>query len=150
MPEKLVLWMWILIFFSPSANHSLAESQSWGHLPFLSESYRSPPGLIISLASPLLCGSYKREKDDCKAIRAAIIFIKTFSTILFPFHFLPSVLFLSLQSYMCFSPYFISSSLCWCFSLFPSLSRPPQHVSLHFGENFTNVCALQWEEPGVF
>lgn len=76
--------MWILIFFPLNANDFLAESQFWGHLPLLSELHRLPPGLIISLTSPFLCSNYKGEKDGCKAIRAAIIFVKTFPTVLFP------------------------------------------------------------------
>lgn len=137
-------------FFSLNANDFLAESQFWGHFPLLSELHRSPPGLIISLTSPFLCSNYKGEKDDCKAIRVAIIFLKTFPTVLFPFHFLPSVLFLFLQSYVCFSLYFISSFLCCSFPHFPHPFPYVPHVSLHFGENFTNVCALKWEEPGMF
>lgn len=136
--------MWILIFFFLSANHFLAERQSWGHLPFLSELYRSPPSLAISLASPLPYGNNKREEDDCKAVRTAIIFIKTFPTALFPFHFLPSALFLSLQSYTCFSPYLISSSLCWCFPLFPSFSSPlspPICFSAFLGEFQKCMCS---------
>lgn len=132
---------WLFFFLRETSSQQRAKS--WGHFPLLSELYRSPPSQIISSVSPLLCGNYKREKDDCKTIKAAIIFIKTFPTVLFPFHFLPSVLFPSLQSYVCFSPYLISSSLCWHFPLFPSLSSPlPPNMLLCLLGRISQMCVI--------
>lgn len=118
-------------FFLLSANP--AESQSWGLLPFLSELYGSPPRLIISLASPLLCGNYSQSchhfyKDHC-----------SFS---FPFPTICSLSFLAIPHVLLSIFNFFIPLLMFSCSL-PSCY--PNPLSLHFGENFT---ISQWEEPG--
>lgn len=136
-------------FFCLNANDLLAENQFWGHLPLFSELHRSRPGLIISLTSPFLCSNYKGEKDDCKAIRAAIIFVKTFPTIFLPLPF-PTICSLSCLAILCvlFSVLYFSIPLLFL-SLFPTPFSHAPNVSLHFGGIFINVCALKWEEPGI-
>lgn len=90
----------------------------------------SPPSLVISLASPLLCGNYKGEKDDCKAVTAANIYYNDFSPCSFPLLFPTNCSFLSVLSSVCFSLYFIPL-LMSSFDFFPPFLSH-MHVSLHF------------------
>lgn len=64
MPEKLVLWMWILIFFFPERKPFPSRGPVWGASPFPFRIIQITSRSIISLASPLRCGNYKKEKEN--------------------------------------------------------------------------------------
>lgn len=98
MPQKLSFW---------SVNDFLAGShpESIIFCPFRVTWITSQS--LISLASPLLSGSYKREKDDCKAITAANIYFKDFFHCSFTLLLSIICFFLSLPSSVCSSLYSI-------------------------------------------
>lgn len=131
MPEKLFLWMWILIFFFLISTISYQEGNP-GSISLWFQLHGSPPSLVISLASPSLCGNYKGEKDDCKAVTAANIYYNDFSPCSFPLLFPTNCSFLSVLSSVCFSLYFIPL-LMSSFDFFPPLSFPYACFSAFFG-----------------
>lgn len=135
-------------FFSPECKRFPSRESILGASPSPFWVTQITSWSIISLTS-LLCSNYKGEKDDCKAIRAAIIFVKTFPTVLFPsisYHLFSFFSCNPMCAFLC--TLFLHSSAV-LFLISPPFSHVP-NASLHFGENFTNVYTLKWEEPGIF
>lgn len=109
-------------FFFLIATISYQEGNP-GSISLWFQLHGSPPSLVISLASPSLCGNYEGEKDDCKAVTAANIYYNDFSPCSFPLLFPTNCSFLSVLSSVCFSLYFIPL-LMSSFDFFPPLSFP--------------------------
>lgn len=108
-----------------------SRKPSWEHHLLSFQSYLITSQSLISLASPLLCGSYKRERDDCKAITAANIYFKDF------FHCSFTLLFPIFSSFLSLP----SSLWSFCTPCFSSLSsRLPLTFFLPFFPSWMFLC----------